>query len=277
MSEPPRVHSVPVRGGRMEVLTLPGGAGTPLLVLGGVETALRPMAGTESVLAHRWRRRRSTRTVVVVGRPLAARPDRVAELAHPRAIADAVADPLEGLGRPVAVEAESGGGRVALWLAAEHPELVDRMVLASVAAETPPSMAAALGRWIELAQDQRWGELYAHLAVIVRPAGSVQAAALSIAARATPAPATPERFVEELRATLDPSSYVTDRLSAIRGPALVLAGGQDRVVPPDATRAVADGIPDARFEIDPECGHTVRGSFTGYDALVDAFLSSSIG
>lgn len=267
------VHSVPVPGGRVEVLALRGGPATPLLVLGGVETGLRPMAGTESVLAHRWRRRREARTVIVVGRPLAARPDEVARLAHPRGTAQAVAGAVAEMGTSVAIEAESGGGRIALWLAAERPDLVSRLVLASVASETPPPMAAALGRWIEIAAAERWGDLFSHLAMVVRPEGSLHATAVAVAARATPQPATPERFIEELRATLDPSSFVTDRLGGIRAPTLVLAGGRDRVVPVGATRAVADGIPGARFELDPECGHTVRSSFTGYDGLVEAFLS----
>jgi hypothetical protein len=45
------------------------------------------------------------------------------------------------------------------------------------------------------------------------------------------------------------------------------------VVPLIASRLVADRIPGARLEIDPESGHTVRVSFRGYDALVEAFLT----
>ncbi|MGH2489024.1 MAG: alpha/beta fold hydrolase, partial [Candidatus Limnocylindria bacterium] len=56
-------------------------------------------------------------------------------------------------------------------------------------------------------------------------------------------------------------------------PALVLAGGRDRVVPLEASRLVADRIPGARMEVDPECGHTVRSSFRGYDEIVEAFLA----
>jgi pimeloyl-ACP methyl ester carboxylesterase len=53
----------------------------------------------------------------------------------------------------------------------------------------------------------------------------------------------------------------------------VLAGGQDQIVPVASSRLVADSIPGARFAIDPESGHTVRSSFTGYDELVEAFLA----
>jgi pimeloyl-ACP methyl ester carboxylesterase len=88
-----------------------------------------------------------------------------------------------------------------------------------------------------------------------------------------PRPSTPERFIAELRATLLPSSFVTERLLEIQVPALVVAGGRDRVVPLAESELVADRIPGARLEVDPDCGHTVRVSFRGYDALVEAFLA----
>jgi len=42
---------------------------------------------------------------------------------------------------------------------------------------------------------------------------------------------------------------------------------------PERTRQVAESIPGARFELDPESGHTVRQSFRGYDELVETFLA----
>ena len=56
-------------------------------------------------------------------------------------------------------------------------------------------------------------------------------------------------------------------------PTLVLAGEQDQVVPLASTRLVAEGIPGARLVTDPECGHTVRTSFRGYDDVVESFLA----
>jgi pimeloyl-ACP methyl ester carboxylesterase len=152
---------------------------------------------------------------------------------------------------------------------------VARLVLSSVASETPPdsAMAARMTEWIDMAERGDWGMFFSHMAVVMRPSSGGEAPAFDAAARLQPRPATPERFIAELRATLDPSSFVTDRLGEIGVPALVLAGGLDQVVPPDATRLVAERTPGARFEVDPTCGHTVRSSFEGYDALVEAFLA----
>jgi Predicted hydrolases or acyltransferases (alpha/beta hydrolase superfamily) len=278
MSDEPRVHSIPIRGGRIEAFTLRGGPGVPLLVLGGVETGLRALAGTESVLLRRWSRRARARTVVVLDRPLPADPRDAGEaqrMMHPRVIADAVSVALGELGRPVAIEAESGGGRISLWLSVDHPELVSRLVLSSVASETAPdsAMAERMGQWIALAETGRWGEFFARMAVQMKPAGSATAEAFAVAARFQPKPATPQRFIGELKATLDPASFVTNRLGEISIPTLVLAGGQDQIVPLASTRLVAESIPAARLEVDPDCGHTVRSSFTGYDELVEAFLA----
>jgi pimeloyl-ACP methyl ester carboxylesterase len=197
---------------------------------------------------------------------------------HPRTMAGEVARAvraLRGLSLPLAVEAESGGGRISLWLTLDHPELVARLVLSSVASQTTPDsqMTWRMAEWLALAEQGKWADFFAHLALQLKPAGSVHAEAFPVQPRFQPHPTTPERFIAELRATLDPTSFVTDRLGEIGIPTLVLAGGQDQVVPLAATRMVAERIRGARFEVDPECGHTVRTSFRGYDELVEAFLA----
>jgi pimeloyl-ACP methyl ester carboxylesterase len=283
MAEQPGTVSIPIRGGWIEAFHLPvaGAAGVPLLVMGGVETGLRPLAGTEQVLQRRWEDRARRRPVVVLGRPHADDPADTDRLLHPRVIADAVATAITWLAAhggpqpPFAIEAESGGGRISLWLTVDHPELVARLVLSSVASETPPAsaMAARMGQWIEMAERDDWGMFFSHMAVVMRPATGGEAPSFEAAARLQPRPATPERFIGELRATLDPSSFVTDRLREIAVPTLVIGGGRDQVVPPEATRLVAERIPGARLELDEECGHTVRSSFRGYAELVEAFLA----
>jgi pimeloyl-ACP methyl ester carboxylesterase len=219
---------------------------------------------------------------VVVGRPLPDDPAQADLLMHPRVIADAVAHALSqlaasgGPGPPYAVEAESGGGRISLWLAVDHPELVARLVLSSVAAETRSTspMAERMQQWIALGEQGRWAEFFARLALQMQPAsGETPALSFEAAARLQPKPATPERFLAELRTTLDPSSFVTDRLQEIAVPALVLAAGGDQVVPVESSRLVAEKLPQARFEVDEASGHTVRSSFANYDELVEAFLA----
>jgi pimeloyl-ACP methyl ester carboxylesterase len=270
------VERHPIPGGVLESYALRGGPGVPLVVLGGVETGMRTLAGTQSVLDRRWQGRTAARPVIILGRPIPDDPADAERIMHPRVMADAVASTLRALGLgPVAIEAESGGGRISLWLTVDHPELVDRLVLAAVAAETSPGspMEARMRRWIEVAEAGDWGTFFASMARSMNPGSSQETGSFAAAARLQPKPATPERFIGELRATLDPSSFVADRLGEISVPTLVLAGEQDQVVPLTSTRFVAEGIPGAHLVTDRECGHTVRSSFRGYDDLVESFLA----
>ena len=269
-------QAIPIPGGRIEAFVLAGGGGTPLIVLGGIETGMRPLAGTEQVLRRRWAGRAAARGVTILGRPIPDDPADAERIMHPRVIADAVATVLGTLELDsAAIEAESGGGRISLWLTVDHPELVERLVLAAVAAETPPSspMAARMQRWIGLAEAGDWGTFFAMMAQQMKAGTEDESSSFAAAARLQPRPATPERFIGELRATLDPSSFVTDRLAEIDVPALILAGEQDQIVPLASTQLVAERIRGALLVTDPECGHTVRSSFRGYDTLVESFLA----
>ena len=124
-----------------------------------------------------------------------------------------------------------------------------------------------------MAERDVWGMFFSHMALVMRPSTGGEAPSFEAAARLQPRPATPERFIGELRATLDSSSFVTDRLGENQVPSLILAGGLDQVVPPASTQLVAERIPSARLEIDPESGHTVRSTFRGYHELVESFLA----
>jgi pimeloyl-ACP methyl ester carboxylesterase len=137
---PMPVTAIPIRDGTIEAYALGDGAGTPLVVLGGVETGFRPLAGTESVLDRRWSERGRRRRVMILGRPIPDDPADAELVMHPRVIADGVATALDVLGLgAVAIEAESGGGRISLWLTVDHPERVERLVLAAVASERHPT------------------------------------------------------------------------------------------------------------------------------------------
>jgi pimeloyl-ACP methyl ester carboxylesterase len=111
------------------------------------------------------------------------------------------------------------------------------------------------------------------MAQLMKAAREEESGSFAAAARLQPRPATPERFIGELKTTLDPSSFVTDRLGEISVPTLVLAGELDQVVPLASTQLVAERIPTAHLVTDPECGHTVRASFRRYDEIVEAFLA----
>jgi 3-oxoadipate enol-lactonase len=169
---------------------------------------------------------------------------------------------IEDLGRDVlalldALELErvsycglSIGGMVGMWLGANAPERIDRLILICTSAHAPPASA--------------WAER----AAAVREAGSVEVIADAVVGRwLTPAYAAehPE-LVAELRAMLvatDPEGYAAscgalermdlrDQLGRITAPTLVISGAQDEALPPEQQQLIADAIPGARLEtVDP--------------------------
>jgi pimeloyl-ACP methyl ester carboxylesterase len=67
--------------------------------------------------------------------------------------------------------------------------------------------------------------------------------------------APPRRFAVQRQQGALEGWTSEDRLGGIRCPALVICGEDDGMVPPENSRALAAGIPGARLELIPQCGH----------------------
>ncbi len=146
----------------------------------------------------------------------------------------------------------SVGGMTGMWLAAEAPERVERLVLLCTSALLGPK-----GIWDErIATATEQGMTALVDGVIER--------------WFTPAfrsenPATVEKMATTLRET-DPEGYagccaairdmdLRDRLPSIKAPTLVVSGAEDPATPPEHGRLIRDAIPGARFEVVPGAAH----------------------
>jgi 3-oxoadipate enol-lactonase len=145
------------------------------------------------------------------------------------------------------------GGMVGLWLAATHPERIDRLVLMTTSAH-PDSTGA-----------------FAFRAATVRAAGTTEVIADAVVARwltphwsdshphvvgglremicATPA----EGYAAccEAISTFD----IRNELSKIYAPTLVISGAQDPALPPEHQREIAAGVAAARLESIEDAAH----------------------
>lgn len=64
-------------------------------------------------------------------------------------------------------------------------------------------------------------------------------------------------------------------LGSIQVPALVVAGEHDALTPPDVGRAMAEGLPDARFELIPDAGHVSSlENAAAFNAVLASFLAT---
>jgi 3-oxoadipate enol-lactonase len=141
------------------------------------------------------------------------------------------------------------GGMVGMWLAANAPERLDRLVLMCTAAYMPPA--------------SMWEE---RIAVVSR-AGTVEPLADAVLARwLTPefAAANPElrASLRGVLAQAPPEGYAAccgaiarmdlrGELESIQAPTLVISGAEDLATPPGQQRLIARAIPAARHTVSP--------------------------
>jgi 3-oxoadipate enol-lactonase len=145
------------------------------------------------------------------------------------------------------------GGMIGMWLAANAPERIERLVLICTAAHVPN------------------GSVYAERAVLVREEASTETVADGVVARwLTPdfAAAHPDlrAALRSMVTATDPEGYagcceaiaamdLRDELGRIEAPALVISGADDPATPVELQEAIARAIPGARHEVVGPAAH----------------------
>lgn len=145
------------------------------------------------------------------------------------------------------------GAMVGMWLAANAPDRVDRLVLICTSAHLSPA------------------SMWAQRAAAVRAAGTPEVVADRVVdGWLTPAfaAAHPEqrRRLRDMLAANPPDGYAAccgaiermdlrDELPSIAAPTLVISGAQDPAAPPEHQQLIADAIPGARLEVVDDAAH----------------------
>jgi pimeloyl-ACP methyl ester carboxylesterase len=186
---------------------------------------------------------------------------------------------LEEFGGPVDVIGVSTGGSIAQHFAADHPDLVHRLVIHSSAHTLSDESKRLQLRVGQLASQRQWRAVYAAMTEPAIPRRGV----MKYAAR-------PAIWLGSLVGVLffgspkDPSDLVVtiaaedrhdfkDRLAQITAPTLVVAGDKDPFYPEILFRETAAGIPNARLILYKGMGHPASGKQFGRDVL--AFLKEA--
>ena len=175
------------------------------------------------------------------------------------AMADDAVAVLDTIGRDRAhVVGLSMGGMIAQVVALRHPARVDRLALlathpggAGVVQPTPRGLTA-------LTPDRSLpaAEIVRRAMTAITAPGFVERSPATIAALvdlalAQPTPTT--TFMRQMGAIV--RSDRSARLGEIRAPTLVVHGAADELIPPGNGRALAQGIPGARYVELPDVGH----------------------
>jgi pimeloyl-ACP methyl ester carboxylesterase len=245
------------------------GTGPPLVVLAGLSPTtgvdgdgmLRASLGPFLALA------RTRRLVLFNRRARLPRGINMAGLAAEHA--DAIRD---GLGAPVDVIGISTGGSIAQQLAADHPDVVRRLVLVSTACRLGPAGCRLQRRVAARIRAGARRQALAVMAAALVPPRRGQIAAGCAAWLLGPRLVDDPRDLDDMATTIEAED--TFDLAAcqapIRSPAIVLAGRDDRFYAPALFEETARLIPDCRLRVFPGRGHiTVLGDRGLRSALAD--------
>lgn len=184
-------------------------------------------------------------------------------------------------GEPLDIVGLSTGGLIAQHLAAEHPDLIRRLVLHSSAYRLSEEAIHLQLRVGNLACEGRWRAAYAAVFAAMVPRQSAARYMANVAGwLASPLggmllgrPSDPS----DLLVTYEASSThnFKDRLAEIKIPTLLLAGDRDPFYTPTLFRETARGIPNATLLLYEGAGHPASGKRLARD--MQSFLTEVPG
>jgi len=147
----------------------------------------------------------------------------------------------------------SFGGAIALELAAEHPHRLGALIVNGAEARFQPTLGSTIARRVlerfPLPSDNHFVNQFFHLLYGAKPDPSPLVDYVTDRIWET------DQSVIAERLTKLESFDVSDRLWKIEVPTLILAGAHDVIVPAARQRALAEGIPGARFATIEDAGH----------------------
>jgi len=252
-----------------------GDGDRPLIVFQGLLPNPGPMTGmTETMILRLFRPLAPHYTIYVVNRlPNLGPKTTLADMAE--AYATMIRQEFDN---PVDIVGLSTGGSISQILAAEHPELVDRLMIYSSAYRLGDEGRAFRRRMAMLSAKRRW------IGISSKSFGFMFLPRQGILHHVT----KPLTWLVGLlalaieRAPADLSDYITtieaedtfnfkSRLGEIRAPTLVIGGRRDPFYSAALFRETAEGIPNARLAFDERAGHAPSNAFTTHELL--AFLA----
>ena len=262
------VHSVCTNGFEMEYAQFGNGA-KPLVVIPGL--AIKSVMKSAASLQVQYKMFAEGYTLYFFDRRKNVEPGySLEEMARDQVLA------MQALGlNDVALYGVSQGGMVAQHIAANHPELVNKLVLGCSTSKPEPQQLEVIGNWARLARAHNREAL---VDAFIRDCFSVKfveryrRALLMMYRDVTPEDM--DRFAIFARECDNVDTG--DMLASIRCPVLVLAASDDRVVLPVASEKIinklkAAGVP-CEYEIFEGYGHAAFDELKEYKDRILQFL-----
>ncbi len=241
--------TLPVQGREMDCACFGSGARN-MVVIPGLSDGLMTVKGRAWLLAGPYRRFWEDFTVYVCSRT-----NGLPEGFSIRDMASELAEAMEVLGMERAcVLGVSQGGMIAQVLAAEHPELVERLTLAVTGPRTSESSRSFVGHCMDLAQKGDHRQLMIDSAERSYSEKRLKRLRLSYPVLGKYGkPESYRRYLINCEAIL--RFDARDLAARIACPTLILGGEEDRVVGPEGSRELHALIPGSELYLYPGLGH----------------------
>ena len=221
-----------------------------LIMLPGLGDGLRTVKGTAASMALAYRLFAKEFTVYVFSRK-----NELPEGYSTRDMARDQAEAMEQLGIQSAhVLGVSMGAMIAQYLAIDHPEKVEKLILAVTSSKPNPILTESVEEWVSLAKvgdhcafmDSNLKRIYSE-AYYNKNKGMI-----SLVSKLTK-PKSYERFFIQAQACLQHNAY--EDLPRIKAPTLIVGGEQDLALGSDASGEIAAQIPNAQLFMYEQWGH----------------------
>ena len=165
----------------------------------------------------------------------------------------------------------SMGGMIAQHFAADYPERVNKLVLAVSSSRPNPVLEESVAEWLACArQDDHTALMDSNVKRIYTDRYYRRNKWMIPITGKLTKPSSYDRFFIQAQACLTHDAF--DRLPFVMAPTLVVGGGKDMAVGPEASRELAANIPGARLRIYPEFGHGVYEESRTFHSGILAFL-----
>jgi len=158
---------------------------------------------------------------------------------------------------PVDIVGVSTGGQIAHYLAADHPDTVQKLVIISAAFRLSEKGKDIERRSAENYRNGKYGKSLAVIMEMIHPKGLkgsfYRFLGRLIGKLIIGKPPYPNDFLVEIHA--DWEMNFKDRLSEIKAPTLLLCGALDVAYTLEDVRTTAEGIPNSQLKLYEEYGH----------------------
>ncbi len=258
------VETISIGENEMDYTVFGNGAKT-FVILPGL--AIHSVMGSADAIAAAYQEFTSEYTVYVFDRP-----KELSVGMTNKDIAEKTVTAMKTLGIESAdIFGASQGGMIAMEIAINHPELVNKLILGSTLAKQNDTFTQVIGEWIALAETKD------EMALLESFADNVYSEAtlaeyhdVLISSNLGITDEEYERFIIQANACASFDCY--DELSAIKCPVLVLGAEGDHVTTADGSKQIADALQCEYYLYGEEYGHGVYDEAPDYRERCLKFL-----